>query len=73
MLKNFIIRLIAYPLSVILICVSCIVLFEITEVDEPIFELKAKLIGLIIILVCLVYIVSDIIYLIKVNFFKRED
>ncbi len=72
MLKNIVVRIFAYSISFGLISVGCITFSDIDFANRP-FDFKAFFISVSVIMVSLVYLVSDILYQIKHVFFKDKD
>ena len=66
MIKNILVRLIAYPLSVLLLFLSYLMFSDIYyKKDFSVYGFKIIIMGIIIAGICMVYLVSDILYQIK--------
>ena len=65
MVKNFLVRLIAYPFCVFLIISCYAMVFETPNYSNPIYVTRAKFFGAIGVFVPITYLVSDIVYQIK--------
>lgn len=73
MIKNFLIRLFAYPFCLFMIFWGCKMSFDTPNYPNPIYSSKAKIYGLPLIIMASIYLISDVTYQIKKTFFGKKD
>ncbi len=68
MLKSILIRFLAYPFCVFMICIGFQMIFETPNYKHEFLKSKAIISGVGLIIVALVYIITDIIIIVKKKF-----